>query len=273
MTTDYVTGRGSPEPYLRAIAEAGFTHVHWCHQWDTDFVYMDPEIKQIARWLQEYGLRLLDLHGSAGIEKVWYSAVEYERQAGVELVTNRLAMTARLGGGVVIMHLPTAPVDASEAAPFWERVHRSFDALAPAARATGVRVAIENCGRGNLATIARVLADYPPDLAGLCYDCGHGNLSGEGLDWLERLKDRLISVHLHDNDGLSDQHKPLFSGTNDWDRLARIMAASSYDGPVSQELSIGLSGLDERALLAQALENGRRLTEMIASQRGVTETG
>jgi len=98
-------------------------------------------------------------------------------------------------------------------------------------------------------------------------------LSGEGLDWLERLKDRLISVHLHDNDGLSDQHKPLFSGTNDWDRLARIMAASSYDGPVSQELSIGLSGLDERALLAQALENGRRLTEMIASQRGVTETG
>ncbi len=267
MTSDYVTGLGSPEPYLRDIAAAGFTHVHWCHQWNTDFVYVRPEIDQIARWMRDMGLRLLDLHGSAGVEKRWHSRVEYERLAGVELVANRLEMTARLGGGVVIMHLPAAPDVAAEAAPYWEVVHRSLDALAPVSRATGVRIAIENGSAGHFETIARVLAEYPAEYVGLCYDSGHGNSAREGLDYLERLKGRLISVHLHDNDGLSDQHKPLFSGTIDWDRLARVMAASSYDQPVSQELSIRLSGLDEKTLLSEGLANGERLSAMIAHHR------
>jgi sugar phosphate isomerase/epimerase len=273
ITTDYVTSLGSPEQYLRDIAAAGFTHIHWCHQWNTDFLYSRPEIDQIARWLDEVGLRLLDLHGSAGVEKCWYSRVEYERLAGVELVANRLEMTARLGGGVVIMHIPTAPEQPEEASIYWGVLRRSLDALAPVSRATGVRIAIENGGRGHMVTITRVLSEYDGDYVGLCYDCGHGNTAGEGLDYLERLKDRLISVHLHDNDGTADQHKPMFTGTVDWGRLARIMAASSYDKPVSQELSIRLSGLDEPGLLAQALRDGQRLTAMIAAHRGAPQNG
>ena len=87
LTTDYATvDRGNPSPYLRRIADAGFTHIHWCHHWNTDFVYSRPEIEQIGRWLDEYGLKLLDLHASVGPEKNWYSTNEWERQAGVELV-------------------------------------------------------------------------------------------------------------------------------------------------------------------------------------------
>ena len=269
ITTDYATGLGSPEPYLRRIAEAGFTHLHWCHQWNTDFLYGKPEIDQIARWLEEYGLRLLDLHGSAGVEKKWISATEYVRLAGVELVANRLEMTARLGGRVVIMHIPTAPADADLAEEYWSALHRSLDALAPAARAAGVRIAIENGGtEEHLQTLSQLLPEYDAGYLGLCYDAGHGNLSGVGLDYLERFKDRLISVHLHDNDGQSDQHRPMFTATVDWPRLAGIMATSGYTGPVSQELSIRLSGFtDEDAFLAQALRDGERLTEMIAAQR------
>ena len=267
MTTDYVTGLGSPAPYLRSIAAAGFTHVHWCHQWNTDFSYMQSEIDQIERWLREYGLTLLDLHGSAGVEKCWTSYVEYERLAGIELVANRLAMTARLGGGAVIMHIPTTPEDAEEASVYWSALRRSLDALAPISGATGVRIAIENGGLGHLDTIARVFSEYGADYVGLCYDSGHGNTSGEGLDQLWRLRDRLISLHLHDNDGASDQHKPMFTGTVDWDRLGAVIADSAYEKAVSQELSIRLSGLDEPGLLTQAIEDGRRLTAMIEAHR------
>jgi sugar phosphate isomerase/epimerase len=269
MTTDYATGLGSPEPYLRRIAAAGFTHLHWCHQWNTDFLYAEPEIDQIARWLDEYGLRLLDLHGSSGVEKKWVSSTEYVLLAGVELVANRLEMTARLGGHVVIMHIPTVPGDADLAEAYWSALHRSLDALAPTARAAGVRIAIENGGsEEHLQTVARVLSEYDADYLGLCYDAGHGNVAGVGLDYLERLQDRLISVHLHDNDGRSDQHKPMFTGTVDWGRLAGIMAASAYEGPVSQEISMRLSGyVDEDAFLAQGRSDGEHLTEMIAAQR------
>ena len=45
LTTDYIKGRGNPQPYLKAMAEAGFTHVNWCHRWNSDFLYLAPEIE------------------------------------------------------------------------------------------------------------------------------------------------------------------------------------------------------------------------------------
>jgi hypothetical protein len=46
MTTDHVQGTGCPEPYLGQIAAADFTHIHWRHQWNTDFLYAEPEVEQ-----------------------------------------------------------------------------------------------------------------------------------------------------------------------------------------------------------------------------------
>jgi len=48
-TTSSMKSTGSPEPYLGKIAEAGFFHIHWGHQWDTDFIYSKGDIEQIRR--------------------------------------------------------------------------------------------------------------------------------------------------------------------------------------------------------------------------------
>ncbi len=269
ITTDYVKDTGCPEPYLRAIAEAGFSHVHWCHHWNTDFLYSKPEIEQIAKWLRDFGLSLTDLHASAGREKAWGSYVEYERQAGVELVANRIEMTARLSGDVIIMHLPSEPEATEDKGLYWTQMLKSLDALEPCAREHGVRIALENLGSTeSFATIETVLSKYGPDYVGLCYDSGHGNISGGGLEQLDRLKERLISVHLHDNDGTGDQHNLPFSGTIDWDRLAAIVARSSYNKWVSMEVTMANSGIEDEGLfLRAAFERGTKLAGMIDERR------
>ena len=247
MTTDYATSHGCPAPYLRRIAEAGFTHVHWCHQWNTDFLYGRAEIAQIQCWLDECHLQLLDLHASRGVEKCWVSTREYARLAGVELVSNRIEMTARLGGAVIILHAGAAEGDDHGA--YQDALHASLETLAPVARAHGVRIAIEN---GDFREIRDILAAYPADYLGLCYDSGHGNI-GQGLDELEALKDRLISVHLHDNDGEKDLHRIPLYGTVDWPRLAGILAASSYTQCLSSEANMHqMSFTNEAAYLAEA---------------------
>ncbi len=267
VTTDYRTDRGCPGPYLERIANAGFSHVHWCHQWCTDFVYSEPEIARIAEWLAEYDLKLLDLHGSHGDEKGWGSELEYERLAGVELVANRIAMTARLGSDVVVMHLPSG--DRAPDSAYWDRVFRSLDALRPIARASGVRIAIENGGSAeSFDAIEHVFRHYEPEYVGLCYDSGHGNLFAEGLDRMAAIGDRLIAVHLHDNDGQGDQHKPLFTGAIDWERLAAVLAGSAYEKCVSMEISMRNAGTDdEEAFLADAFAAGTKLTEMVDRAR------
>jgi sugar phosphate isomerase/epimerase len=258
VTTDYVTSKGDPSPYLRRIADAGFTHLHWCHQWNTDFLYSKWEVDQIERWLKEFGLQLLDLHASVGPEKNWYSEQEYERLSGVELVQNRIDVTSRLGGEVIIMHIPKDP----ECAP----LRKSLDALEPYARDHGVRIAVEN---GDYTVIRRLLSEYDPGFLGTCYDSGHGNMAGDGLDNLDDCKDRLISLHMNDNDSTGDQHQPIFMGTVDWERLAGIIGGSSYRKCVSMEIVTRNSGIeDETEFLKHAFETGTRFTKMIDRHRG-----
>jgi len=269
ITTDYVRDTGCPQPYLHAIAEAGFTHVHWCHHWNTDFLYSGSEIGQIASWLGEYGLAVLDIHASHGREKAWASGLEYVRLAGIELVKNRIEMASALGSDVIILHLPEdgprSGVASGEGDPWLLRVSRSLDDLAGFAREHGMRIALENMGHDDFERLRQLFDRYPSDFLGLCYDAGHGNLGGEGLSHLEETKDRLISVHLHDNDGTADQHRPVLSGTVDWRRLSRIIASSAYGKCVSMEVSIHSSGYrDEGAFLRHVHDTGMTLSAMIA---------
>lgn len=264
ITTDYVEDTGCPEPYVRQIAEAGFTHIHWCHHWNTDFLYSRPEVEQIAAWMRDFGLAMTDLHASAGREKSWSSPREHERLAGVELVKNRIEMAARLGSDVIIMHLPS-----HEDAERWPQVQRTLDELQPYAAVHNVRIAVENGNSDeSFDAIEQVLAAYGPEYLGLCYDSGHANMLEGGLRRVEKLKDRLISIHLHDNDGTGDQHNLIFSGTADWPRVAVTLASSSYEKCVSMEVTMRNSGIDdEEAFVQRAFETGTEFARMVEEQR------
>ena len=41
---------------LAKIARAGFTHVHWCHEWTGSYIYSVHEMRQIREWCDEQGL-------------------------------------------------------------------------------------------------------------------------------------------------------------------------------------------------------------------------
>ena len=286
INTDFLGGTGSPENRLKAIAEAGFTHLHWCHQWNTDFFYCSPEVKQYAKWLHEFGLQLLDIHGSAGMEKCWFSTVEYVRQAGVELVINRIIMLHELGGtGSLMMHIPWISDQGGQDLPLvkaqFEAVKRSLDELIPVLEKYSVRIAVENMGKDSFELIGRLMADYPEKYLGITFDSGHGNIAeGKGMDRLEPLKNRLQALHLNDNDHSTDQHQPPFYGNLDWQRMVGIIAASSYKGrPLSFELAMRNTPFYEkelernqkpeniRAFLADAHDRCARVAKLLEQTR------
>lgn len=267
ITTDYLEDTGNPEPYLKRISKAGFTHVHWCHQWNTDFIYSESEINQIAIWLKKYNLKALDIHASEknALDGTgnWLSQIEAQRKNGIELVKNRIFMSNKLSCEVIILHFKREPDNESEKQKYWNVVHKSLDELRSYAQKYNVKIALENYDNENSHEIKKLLSEYGSDFLGLCYDSGHGNI-GNGIKTLEELKDRLISIHLHDNNGKSDQHKLLFSGTLDWDKLARIIAKSSYKKCISMEVSMKNSNIpDETMFLSRAYENGLRFSKMV----------
>jgi sugar phosphate isomerase/epimerase len=270
MTSDYFSSRGDPSPYLHSIAAAGFTHVHWCHEWNTDYLYSAQEITEIAGLLSSLNLRLLDLHASHGLERSWGALDEELRIAGVELVENRIIMAASLSSRVIILHVPEQPPGSIRRTRFWDALFRSLDELEPVAARHGVRIAIENMPGDDFSDIRRLFARYGPDFLGLCYDSGHGNIGGTGLDHLEQHRDRLISVHLHDNDGVFDLHNLPFTGTVDWPKLAQNLRASSYRGCVSLESNMRGLAVDADVFLADALTAATRLALLVAGSTSNT---
>ena len=245
INTDIVSSKGDPELVLRLIAEAGFTHLHWCHHWASDFAYCEYEWAHYEGLFKKYGLKLLDVHGSANCEKCWWSPMEYCRKAGVLLVKNRAEMLARLQGtGSLMMHIPSLRYgytveQRAGAEKLFDQVRKSIDELLPDLEKLNVRLAIENTGNDTFEHIGALMKAYPRNLLGITYDSGHGNAdSCKGLENLEREKDRLMALHLNDNSREGDPHQPPFMGNVDWEKVVSIIAASPYDRPLSFELSM-----------------------------------
>ena len=268
MTSNYLAQVGNARRYLRRIAEAGFSHVHWAHEWSTDYLYSPADLDRIAAWLDECGLRLGHVHASEGDRSDWMADDDARRRAGVALLDNRMAMAERLGGDVVIVHMRrVGPTDPAERDAYFSAVWTSLDELREPARSHGVRLAVEN-GPENFDDVQQVLPRYEDTYVGLCYDTGHGNMIPDGLDRLEALRGRLLSVHVQDNNGRDDVHWLPFAGTVDWDRFARIVADSGYHGVLNVESILHPPGsIEEEVFLARACEGGRRILDMIAAHR------
>ena len=279
INTDFFEDINTPEPYLKLISEAGIPRIMWCHHWNTDFIYTKPELDQIKAWLKSYQIQLQDVHGSDGKEKCWYAVEEYRRKAGVELTVNRLLMLKELeGDGTLIMHPPRIrePEDLDKVElrrKQAESVRRSLDELLPLLEKYDAKIALENLPHGNWEILSALLDDYPAERIGYCFDSGHCNITVRThFEETEKYADRIIAVHLHDNDGSGDQHKTPFNGTFNWEWLANVLKRSSYTNPLNFELNCRTSPFynsessdhtgELKAWIADAKEKCSKFNEM-----------
>jgi sugar phosphate isomerase/epimerase len=70
---------------------------------------------------------------------------------------------------------------------------------------------------------------------GFCFDSGHWNLLMPEIDLLTLYGDKLIALHLNDNDGKEDMHTLPFSGNIDWDDITAKLKSADYRGSIALE--------------------------------------
>jgi len=76
-----------------------------------------------------------------------------------------------------------------------------------------------------------------PQGMGVILDSGHLNLSGKNLESeIQKLGNRILHVHVNDNDGVHQQNEIPGEGTVDFIRLLRLLRSHSYDGFLMAEL-------------------------------------
>jgi sugar phosphate isomerase/epimerase len=168
----------------------------------------------------------------------------------LETIREEIDLAAFLGADPLVVHPRSLGLEAGTwdadlaAAPEPAALERIGSILAYA-RSRSVRLALEN---GALDLLAAVAGAFPADeqgagsALGICIDVGHANLhrarfADPAGQFLRTFADRLVHLHVSDNDGTSDQHLVPGAGTVDWRSTADTLRRIAYRGSVVMELA------------------------------------
>lgn len=126
----------------------------------------------------------------------------------------------------------------------------------------GVNVALENLR--NIENLRHVFDHINSNRLGFCFDSGHQNYRSKNTDLLSMYGDRLMAIHLHDNDESADQHRMPFDGNINWDVVMKKLTDIIYKGPTALEIiNRGYEHIKEpKEFLAIAFERAKRLEKL-----------
>jgi len=70
---------------------------------------------------------------------------------------------------------------------------------------------------------------------GFVFDVGHANLNGQIERFLTAFADKIVNIHVSDNDGKNDQHLGIGYGNINWEETVALIKKISYRGIVVVE--------------------------------------
>ena len=179
-------------------------------------------IKRIVKLKEHLKGKNLSMHSQTS--RVFSCDKVYDLPDFVEIELNvlraEIILCKILGAKELIFHLRNGKLDDPEI--------KALGKLFNFAKRNNVEMIYEsNFGFVGKETIA-VLKEFPE--LNYNFDIGHFNiavskntLGMEVEEFISKVEDRMIYVHVHNNNGVSDSHSSLLSGTLDWKRIFSLL--------------------------------------------------
>jgi sugar phosphate isomerase/epimerase len=233
--------------HLVEVAAHGFEAVE-LYATRTHFDYHDAAAAAALReWLDDTRLSLHSVHAptSAGYtggrwgETITIGATdEARRKRAVDEARAALGVARVVPFQFLVLHLGfPAPRPADNGR---DAVRRSVEELHESAQEAGVRLALElipNTISTATSLVRWLEVDLEIERAGICLDVGHANLVGDVVEAIEECSGHILTTHLHDNRGKSDDHLVPGQGAIDWDAAMLAFQKVGYDGAWIFELA------------------------------------
>ena len=150
----------------------------------------------------------------------------------------------------------------------------SLDELLRVAEESGVRLAVENMPRGfgSPEELLSIIQSYKSPYLGACYDTGHAHVSSGVIHGMTTLGSKIIDFHIHDNNGIQDNHLQPPYGTIDWEAFIAKTIEIGFADPLTMEcLSWGNAGLERMAREVEAFFSGNIATCKVGEREGIVK--
>lgn len=237
----------------------------------------------LRREMAEEGLSFVDSHAMFGKYLDLSCPVPEARGEMLSRLKTQLYLAHAMGIRTMTIHVgnethyPEYDLEVQ-----FDCIKRSLEELLPLAEELQIVICIENIWF-RLNTPERLLAlkeAFPTEALGFCYDAGHANLMRTAPEhspesrpcnawgeltpaWddhiLEKMLPHIVNCHLHDNDGISDLHGNIGSGTVDWKRTMDLLRKA----PRLQVIQCEVIPVRAPTSIREACEAFRKLQKLI----------
>ena len=258
--------------HLLEVAAHGFERVE-IFATRTHFDYQNPAaVADLQEWLADAGLELHGVHAPIGESFEggrWGPPINIAspdpaaRARAMDETERALQIARRIPFGVLVTHigLPRSqPAAATENSR--DAARRSLDELQRLAAPLGVMIALEVIPN-ELSRAGSLVHFIETELesrgAGICLDFGHAHMDGDLIDAVETVSGHLVTTHVHDNRGRTDDHLLPFEGTIDWPGAMTAIQKVGYDGTLLLEIAAHGSAKDTLQRARKARERIERL--------------
>ena len=224
---------------------------------DKRFRSQNGSLRKQVRLLKKYQLELSSLHmryNSKELPDFWK-----DTKLGYKLFKNLkkdIKFASKYGFTCVVVHVEGEYSNIGE-----KRIKKLLDLC----EKLKVYLAIENTN--NLPLFEKIFTNIEHDYLKFCYDSGHNNVYNKEYDYFDKYGDKLVALHLHSNDGSSDQHTLNEYGNVDWDKIAKGLAKCTNDISLDYEVLFAdkkaLDKYSEEEILKIVKQQGDDLSQLI----------
>lgn len=239
----------SPRERMNAIKSVGFTGVIllWTDQFDSDY-------KDFPHYAMEAGLYVENTHAPyIEANTLWQDNSIGDEYAKKLMTCIKDCAVYKIPTLVIHPTNGKTPLPVSNIGI--ERLKRIIDK----AENLNINVALENMESPQY--LEYIFSNIQSKRLGFCFDSGHHNLYSPNLDLLDLYGDKLMAVHLHDNDRKEDMHALPFAGSINWEGLSKKLKEIDYKGAVALETrNTGFEHIkDAKEFLSIAIERAKNI--------------
>lgn len=258
IPSDFYTTRYDLQTSVKLIKEHGYDCVDFEDFADTTTEFFRlpeeefiAEVKRIRKVYEDAGLWINQTHAP------WCwpppDETEQKRKIRTEEMKKAVRGTGAIGAECFVVHplMPFGP-DSGENPEQMKEINLKFlRELCREGRNCGVTICLENMPFKNLPVssvdqiIEFVKLVNEPNLK-ICLDTGHAMLwDDQAGEAVEKIGNLLACVHVHDNDGTRDAHRPIYTGKVNWQAFVDSLVKTAYNGVFSLEVSCKCPDMQE----------------------------
>lgn len=199
----------------------------------------DSKIERVAKTFLAKGITIRSVHAPFGGDCNLSDFDTEKREKAIQTHRNLLYKVAIAGVEMIIIH-PGVNVRSKEDMENMNSLASdSISRLIGTAEEAGVKLALENMLPGHpgceIRHILEILERVDSPSLGVCFDSGHAHVCGKMKEFMSAVGERMISIHMQDNDGTRDMHLQPPYGTIDWRAFVEVLQNVNYELPITIE--------------------------------------